>query len=214
MRQRWQGWLHQLAGLLRRLVAWARQAVVWIWRAPASLRERWRGRTRRPPRPPIEPAWVHKVNDVLTAGDDVRSAPWHLVVGVIAGLLLVSGVTYAVSSRDVRPARPFVLIAPVEQVGGAVFDNDVRLLYVEVEDTVRAYVAPDGETLTYCEESGRIESTDGGVHDLDGRALNGRVSLRQRRVQIHEDLLFVDLTNLVDAPTGTDEGAVVECSSR
>lgn len=205
MRQRLYGWLRGLAGALRRLMAWP-------FRGVTGLCARWRGRTRRPPRPSVDPVWVRRINDTVMTGDDVRNAPWHLAIGMVAILLLVIGVTYATSAASSRPTRPFVFIAPVEQVGGAVFDRDVNLLYVEVEDTVRAYVAPDGQTLAYCETSGRIESSDGAVHDLDGRALSGGASLVQRRVQVVDELLYVDLTTDLPAPPSTDEGAVPECS--
>ena len=137
-----------------------------------------------------------------------------VVASVIAALVLVGvGIAYLVVWTG-PPGPPHEQVAPVEAVdprGAEQFDaGAVDVLIVRGGGGVHAFLAPEAPA-TWCQESGRIEATDGQVWEISGRLVGGEGSSLQRvPVEAHDGVLYVDPTapSAPPAPANGDEDPV------
>jgi hypothetical protein len=137
--------------------------------------------------------------------------PWVLAAVAAGVVLLVVGVVFLARAGD-PPGPPFVPVGPVDAVGAARFDPERGVLLVGATGRVRAFVAPpDSAPPRYCERSQRLESADGRVWSLTGRALDGGPSLDRHPAVVHDGTVYVDFSTITPGPPPEDAGAEPSC---
>lgn len=122
------------------------------------------------------------------------------VVGaVVAGIVVVvAGVLWW--SQSGPPAAPFVATVAVAEVDGSVVLEDLDALVVTAGGPVVVFA--DATDLALCEANGRIEGRGGVWSASTGRGF-GVESLARHPTLVHDGVLFVDPTTVVDGPTAS-----------
>ena len=141
-------------------------------------------------------------NTETEAGSEERKDPLGIqwVVGaVVAGIVVVvAGVLWW--SQSGPPAAPFVATVTVADVDGAVVLDDLDALAVTAGGPVVVFA--DATDLALCDANGRIEGRGGVWSASTGRGF-GIESLARHPTLVHDGVLFVDPTTVVDGPTAS-----------
>jgi hypothetical protein len=134
-----------------------------------------------------------------------------IIASLVAGVVVViAGVTLLTRGGG-PPDPPFVAVAPVAEVAGeVVHDQRLDVLLVGLGGRIRAFDAP--ADVRYCEVSRRLESPDGGVWSLTGRALAGDESFAEHPTVTSDGQLYVDPTVTTTRPTASEAAAEPGCA--
>jgi hypothetical protein len=135
------------------------------------------------------------------------------IAAVIAGMLVVVAGTVAVLRMTGPPDAPFVAAAQLSAVGsGAVpirSPGGADMVVVRHAGGITVFAAPD-QPVSWCAESGRLESPDGSVWQPDGRRVGGHgTSLTRLPAVVHGGVIYVDptATGTSPAPRSAQEAA-------
>ncbi len=141
------------------------------------------------------------------------SAEWRwIVAGFVSSLVvLIAALAYLTAPGGPRP--PYEPVARLEAVRQPVLDRDRDVLFLRAGGRVRAFDASELQPR-FCAKSGRLESADGRVWSQTGQSLNGGPSLHEHHVIVDDDVIYVDLTKTVPAPTGSNQSVQPECFAR
>ncbi len=136
---------------------------------------------------------------------------WIAASVVTGAVIAVAAAVFLVRAGE-PPPDPFVEVGPVEAIGAARHDPALNLLFVAAAGRVRAFeVAAGAPVPMWCGESGRLEAPPDRVWLPTGRALDGGASLEQRPVVVHDGVVYVDPTTVVESPPAVDEDASPAC---
>lgn len=136
---------------------------------------------------------------------------WVVATLLAGALVLVAGLVF-LRSAGAPPGPPFVAVGEVEAVGDARLLDDPAVLLVGAGGRVRA-IAVEQTGARLCPASRRLESPDGRVWDLGGRALDGGASLAAHPAVVHAGTVYVDPMTRLPAPETRDRGVTAACAS-
>ncbi|HEX2029465.1 MAG TPA: hypothetical protein VHF25_15865 [Nitriliruptorales bacterium] len=172
-------------------------------------------RARRDPDPEYGPSGYLPERAAKRARKIVLRAPLGLqwvVASAAVGIVLLVVMVALVVRATAPPGPPWVGVGPAGAVGDATYDEARGVLLVGAAGRLRAFVVPDGEPPRYCPASGHLESSDGHVWTVTGRALAGGTSLDRRPTMVHRGTLYLDPTRRLAGPPARDTGAVPVCA--
>ncbi len=140
---------------------------------------------------------------------------WVVAAVGIAVVLVVVAVVLLLAPSPGRPGPPFEAVGPATSIGSARYDEQRSVLYVAASSRVRAFVVPADAVPFYCGASGRLESADGRVWSLTGRALDGGPSLEQHPALVGADgVVYVDFSRTLPGLAAEETEATTACASR
>lgn len=136
-----------------------------------------------------------------------------LAAAVAVGVALVAVAVILLLARPgTRPGPPFEAVGQVESFETARLDEQRGVLFVGAAGRVRTFVVPLGDPPLYCASSGRLESRQGRVWSLTGRALDGGPSLQQHPTLVSADrVVYVDFSRTLSGPPPEDTEASPAC---
>ncbi len=139
---------------------------------------------------------------------------WVIAAAAVGIVLVVVAAVLLLVRPGGRPGPPFEAIGPISSIGPTRYDEARRVLYVGAAGPVRAFAVPGGGVPFYCAASGRLESPDGRVWSLTGRALDGGASLERHPVLVDADgVVYVDFSRTLPGLAAEEAGATPACAS-
>jgi hypothetical protein len=120
---------------------------------------------------------------------------WPLAALAAAVVIAIAGALF-LRAWSSPPPPPWVAAGPLQPAATTVVPVaglERGALIVRAAGDVRAFIAPPS-AVTYCARSGHLESPDGAVWELDGRALSsaGPGSLPRIPVRVFDGTLYVN----------------------
>ncbi len=130
------------------------------------------------------------------------------VIGaVVAGIVVVvAGVLWLGQSGP--PAAPYVTTVGVTDVDGSLVLADLDALVVTAAGPVVVFA--DAGDLALCPASGRVEGNGGVWSASTGRGL-GVASLPHHPTVVHDGVLYVDPTQVIDGPQASSTVEAPSC---
>ena len=134
------------------------------------------------------------------------------VIGsLVVGLVVVGAGWFAL--RDTAPTDPFVEVPGIIGGSSVTIEPALDLAATDAGGRPRAFVwANPDEPLTYCQESGLLESTDDRAWRVTGRGVGGTPSLVPYRTAIHDGAFYVDPTTTLEPLTPDPDPAETACA--
>ncbi|MFN2557527.1 MAG: hypothetical protein ABR592_11805 [Nitriliruptorales bacterium] len=139
---------------------------------------------------------------------------WVVAAVAVGVVLVVVAVVLLLTRPGSRPGPPFEPVGPVSSIGATRYDAQRGALYVGAAGRVRAFVVPTDRVPFYCDASGRLESSDGRVWTLTGRALDGGPSLEQHPALVGNDgVVYIDFSRTLPGVAAEETDTKSACSS-
>ena len=140
---------------------------------------------------------------------------WIVASALAALAMLAVGIAYVAIATG-PPGEPYREVAAVAEIDprGAetVAVDGIDALVVRGGGGVRAFAAP-GPGVQWCRSSARLESDEGDVWELSGRARSdGTMSLRPLRAEAYDGRLYVDPETDVGTPAPASAGERPSCA--
>ena len=139
------------------------------------------------------------------------------IAAVVAGLLVLVAGGLLVWRMSGPPGAPFETagqISAVDPRGAAVVStaSGTDVLVLRAVGGVTVFAAPD-RAVSWCAQSRRLESADGGVWEPDGRLIGGEGgSLARLPAEVHDGVVYVDPSAEGQAlPARPEPGATPAC---